>query len=255
MGRRQHDTVSRFFVERAYPDGGGTNVVNVILVDFRGFDTLGEIAVLGTVAIVAYSLLRRFRPARESMQPPPQQRAQDAKSAADDALVPGVLMRAMFAAIFVFAIHLLFRGHNLPGGGFAAGIVFAIGIILQYMGGGTRWVEERLALRPVQLIGIGIGLSALTGAGAWLFSSPFLTSHTAHVDLPLIGEVHFPSAFLFDIGVFLLVVGATSLLLIAIAHQSIRARRVEREEREAMRAEGVRDVPVHDALPSAGSAP
>jgi multicomponent K+:H+ antiporter subunit A len=231
MTRPLPDTVSRFFVERAYPDGGGSNVVNVILVDFRAF--LGEITVLGAVAIAAYSLLRRFRPARESMEPPPPQQAQNAATAADDSLVPGVLMRGMFAAIFVFAMYLLFRGHNLPGGGFAAGVVFAIGIILQYMAGGTRWVEERLALRPVWLIGIGIGLATATGAGAWLFAHPFLTSHVAHIDVPLIGEVHFPSAFLFDIGVFLLVVGATSLLLIAIAHQSLRAQRVEREKREA----------------------
>jgi len=232
MTRPLPDTVSRFFVEHAYSEGGGTNVVNVILVDFRGFDTLGEITVLGVVAVTAYSLLRRFRPARESMASPPQQRAQNAETVADDALVPGVLMRGMFAAIFVFGAYLLFRGHNLPGGGFAAGIVFAIGIILQYMGGGTRWVEERLVLRPVELMGVGIGLAALTGAGAWLFAHPFLTSHVAHLELPVLGQVHLPSAFLFDIGVFVLVVGATTLLLIAIAHQSLRARRMEREKLE-----------------------
>jgi multicomponent K+:H+ antiporter subunit A len=230
MTRPLPDTVSKFFVEHAYTEGGGTNVVNVILVDFRGFDTLGEITVLAAVAAAAYSLLRRFRPARESIEPPPQQQAQRNSIAADDALVPGVLMRGMFAPIFVFAMYLLFRGHDLPGGGFAAGIVFAIGIILQYMAGGTRWAEERLALRPVQLMGVGIGLAAATGAGAWLFAHPFLTSHVVHVFVPLIGDVHLPSAFLFDIGVFLLVVGATSLMLIAIAHQSLRAHRAERED-------------------------
>jgi multicomponent K+:H+ antiporter subunit A len=247
MTRPLPDTVSKFFVERAYPEGGGTNVVNVILVDFRGFDTLGEITVLGAVAIAAYSLLRRFRPARESMEPPPQQQSQSAAMVTDDALVPGVLMRGMFAAIFVFAMYLLFRGHNLPGGGFAAGIVFAIGIILQYMAGGARWVEERLVLRPVWLIGIGIGLATATGAGAWLFAHPFLTSHVAKFDVPMIGEVHFPSAFLFDIGVFLLVVGATSLMLIAIAHQSLGAQRVEREEREAEARVDVVPVLRHEA--------
>jgi multicomponent K+:H+ antiporter subunit A len=230
MTRPLPDTVSKFFVERAYTEGGGTNVVNVILVDFRGFDTLGEITVLAAVAVAAYSLLRRFRPARESIEPPPQQQAQSDSIAADDARVPGVLMRGLFAPIIVFAMYLLFRGHDLPGGGFAAGIVFAIGIILQYMAGGTRWAEERLVLRPVRLMGIGIGLAAATGAGAWLFAHPFLTSHVVHVFVPLIGDVHLPSAFLFDIGVFFLVVGATSLLLIAIAHQSLRARRAERED-------------------------
>jgi multicomponent K+:H+ antiporter subunit A len=230
MTRPLPDTVSKFFVERAYTEGGGTNVVNVILVDFRGFDTLGEITVLAAVAVAAYSLLRRFRPARESIEPPPQQQAQSDSIAADDVRVPGVLMRGLFAPIIVFAMYLLFRGHDLPGGGFAAGIVFAIGIILQYMAGGTRWAEERLVLRPVRLMGIGIGLAAATGAGAWLFAHPFLTSHVVHVFVPLIGDMHLPSAFLFDIGVFFLVVGATSLLLIAIAHQSLRARRAERED-------------------------
>jgi multicomponent K+:H+ antiporter subunit A len=138
----------------------------------------------------------------------------------------------MFAAIVVFAFYLLFRGHDLPGGGFAAGIVFAIGIILQYMAGGTRWIEARLELQPVLLMGLGIGIAALTGAGAWVFGHPFLTSHVAHVNVPLVGDVHLPSAFLFDIGVFLLVVGATSMLLIAIAHQTLRAHRIEREQRE-----------------------
>ncbi|HEX6005407.1 MAG TPA: monovalent cation/H+ antiporter subunit A [Burkholderiales bacterium] len=229
MTRGPNETISGFFVTRAYLEGGGTNVVNVILVDFRGFDTLGEITVLAVVAVAVYSLLRRFRPARESMEPPPQQRAQTARTAADDLLVPAVLMRGMFAAIAVFALFLLFRGHNLPGGGFAAGIALAVAFILQYMAGGTRWFEERVALRPVRLMGVGLLIAAATGAGSWLFGHPFLTSHLAHVELPLIGALHFPSAFLFDIGVFLLVVGATALFLIALAHQSLRAHRVERE--------------------------
>jgi multicomponent K+:H+ antiporter subunit A len=223
------EPLSGFFVTRAYPEGGGTNVVNVILVDFRGFDTLGEITVLGAVAIAVYSLLRRFRPARESMAPPPQQRLQGTHSAADDLIVPGVLMRAMFAAIAVLSIYLLFRGHNLPGGGFVAGLTFAVAIILQYMGGGTRWVEDRLDIRPVFLIGVGLVLAAATGAGALLFEHPFLTSHTAHWRVPLLGDVHLPSAFFFDLGVFALVVGSTTLILIALAHQSLRAHRAGRE--------------------------
>ncbi len=229
MTRPLPETISRFFVERAYSEGGGTNVVNVILVDFRGFDTLGEITVLGAVAIAIYALLRRFRPAAESMVPPPQQRLHRAANLADDLLVPGVIMRAMFAAIGVVAMYLLVRGHNLPGGGFVAGLTFAVGLILQYMAGGTRWVEERLDIRPVRSVGLGLLIAAATGAGAWVFGHPFLTSHVAHMTLPILGEVHLPSAFFFDIGVFLLVVGATALILIALAHQSVRAHRRERE--------------------------
>lgn len=228
MTRPLPDTISRYFVTRAYPEGGGTNVVNVILVDFRGFDTLGEITVLGAVGIAVYALLRRFRPARESMGLPPPQRLQGAQIAADDLMVPAILMRAMFPAITVFAIYLLVRGHNMPGGGFVAGLTFAVGVILQYMGGGTRWVESRLDLEPIRLVGVGLLLAAATGIGAWIFAHPFLTSHTAHVTLPIIGELHLPSAFVFDLGVFSLVVGATALILIALAHQSIRGHRVPR---------------------------
>jgi multicomponent K+:H+ antiporter subunit A len=199
----------------------------VILVDFRGFDTLGEITVLGAVAIAVYSLLRRFRPARESIDPLPQQREQSERTSTNDLLIPSLIMRAMFGAIVVLAFYLLLRGHDLPGGGFIAGVVFAIGLILQYMAGGTRFVEDRLVIRPVLMIGLGLALAGATGAGAWLFAHPFLTSRVAHVDVPPFGMLHLPSAMLFDIGVFLLVVGATTLMLVALAHQSLRARRGE----------------------------
>ncbi|HEX6266524.1 MAG TPA: monovalent cation/H+ antiporter subunit A [Burkholderiales bacterium] len=217
MTRPLPDSISRFFLERAYPEGGGSNVVNVILVDFRGFDTLGEITVLGVVAVAVYALLRRFRPARESLEPPPQQKEQDAATAAEDLMVPAVIMRLMFPAIGVLAAYLLLRGHNLPGGGFIAGITLAVGVILQYMAGGTRWAEDHLRIRPMRWVGTGLLLAAATGAGSWLFAHPFLTSHT-----PVIAGVHVPSAFAFDLGVFALVVGATGLILIALGHQSIR---------------------------------
>ncbi len=225
MTRPLPETVSRYFVERAYPEGGGTNVVNVILVDFRGFDTLGEITVLGVVALAVYALLRRFRPAPESIEAPAPQRTQSPAAAADDLLVPSVIMRLMFPAIGVLAIYLLVRGHNLPGGGFVAGLAMAVAFILQYLAGGTRWAEARLGIRPVLWVGVGLLAAAATGAGAWMFGHPFLTSHVAHVTLPLVGEVELPSAFAFDLGVFALVVGATALVLIALAHQSIRSYR------------------------------
>ncbi|MFV0623202.1 monovalent cation/H+ antiporter subunit A [Sphingomonas sp. ac-8] len=230
------DTISRFFVERAYPQGGGTNVVNVILVDFRAFDTLGEISVLGIVGLTVFSLLRRFRPARESVETPEQQRLQNAFDEAredravgdtlsDYLAVPRVIMDLLFPAIIVFALYLLLRGHDLPGGGFAGGITMSIAIVLQYMARGTRRVEARLEVHPVRWIGAGLLVAAATGLGAIVFGQPFLTAYFTYVDLPLIGKVPTASAFLFDIGVFTLVIGATMLVLIAIAHQSIRAPR------------------------------
>jgi multicomponent K+:H+ antiporter subunit A len=210
------NTISRYFVENAWPLGGGTNIVNVIIVDFRGFDTLGEISVLAVVGAAVYALLRRFRPARESLETPAR------RDAADDLLVPAFIMRVMFPLIGMLAGYLLLRGHNLPGGGFAAGVALAIAVILQYMAGGTRWVEDRLTIRPARWMGAGLLLAGATGVGSWLFAHPFLTSHTAHLELPLLGELHLPSALFFDLGVFSLVVGAIVLVLIALAHQSVR---------------------------------
>jgi multicomponent K+:H+ antiporter subunit A len=218
------NAISRFFLVHAHPEGGGTNVVNVIIVDCRGFDTLGEITVLGVVAIAVYSLLRRFRPARESIGPPTARRGQSEAGAAEDLLVPSLIMRAMFPAIAMLSAYLLLRGHNLPGGGFAAGLVLAVGVILQYMAQGTHRTEERLRIRPLNWMGAGLLLAAATGAGSWLFAHPFLTSHTPYVLIPLVGAIALPSAFLFDLGVFMLVVGATGLILIALAHQSSRRR-------------------------------
>ena len=231
--------ISGNFLERAYSEGGGTNVVNVILVDFRGFDTLGEITVLGIVALTVYALLRRFRPASESIDLPDQQQRQDAfddartdrrrgDTVADYLLVPTMVMRPLFPVIAMLAAYLFLRGHDLPGGGFVAGLTMALAFILQYMVGGTHWVEARLRILPVRWIGLGLLTATATGAGAWLFGRPFLTSYFAYAELPLVGRIPTASALLFDLGVFLLVVGATVLVLIALAHQSVRARRSPR---------------------------
>lgn len=233
MQRPAPNSISRYFVENAYTMGGGTNVVNVILVDFRGFDTLGEITVLAVVALTVYALLRRFRPAPESIPVPEQQHAQDAYDHAHPDRQKGdtvkgtlataaLMMGLLFPVIGVTAIFLLLRGHDLPGGGFVAGITLAAAFILLYMARGAIWVEARLQIMPVRWMGFGLLLGGGTGAAAWIFGRPFLTSYFAYTELPLIGRVPTASALLFDIGVFSLVVGATVLMLIAIAHQSLR---------------------------------
>jgi multicomponent K+:H+ antiporter subunit A len=227
-------TISDFFVARALPEGGGANVVNVLLVDFRGFDTLGEITVLSAVALTVYALLRRFRPAPESVAIPVQQ-ASDVDPAATQTplqqttngylMLPAVYLRFLLPFMGIIAVYFFMRGHNLPGGGFVAGLIFATAIIVQYMVAGTDWVESHLRLRPHRWIAWGLATACGTGLGAWLFGYPFLTSHTAHLDLPLLGKIHVPSAFVFDLGVFLVVVGTTMLILVALAHQSLRSHR------------------------------
>jgi len=247
MTRPSADSISRFFVENAYTRGGGTNIVNVILVDFRGFDTLGEITVLGVVALTVYALLRRFRPASESIPVPEQQRAHDiydeghqdrekGDTVKNAMATPALLMALLFPVIGVTALFFLLRGHDLPGGGFVAGITMATAFIVQYMARGTIWVEERLRILPVRWMGVGLLLAGSTGAAAWLFGRPFLTSYFSYAELPYLGSIPLASALLFDLGVFSLVVGATVLMLIALAHQSVRSHRAPhgREPRTTM---------------------
>ncbi|MGB3462836.1 MAG: monovalent cation/H+ antiporter subunit A [Rhodanobacter lindaniclasticus] len=227
------DSISRFFLERAYVEGGGHNVVNVILVDFRGFDTLGEISVLAIVALTVFALLRRFRPAAESISAPEQQRQQTVlengapgraadHSLTDYLMIPGLIIQLMAPVIVLFGLHLFLRGHDLPGGGFVAGITVAVALILLYMARGARWVESRLRVLPLRWIGAGLLLAVLTGLGSLAFGRPFLTSHFQYLELPLFGDVPLATALLFDLGVFATVVGATILMLIALAHQSLR---------------------------------
>ncbi|TRO95473.1 monovalent cation/H+ antiporter subunit A [Glycocaulis profundi] len=245
-------SVGDFYLENAYSQGGGTNVVNVILVDFRGFDTLGEIVVLAVVALTIFALLRRFRPADDTEILPYQQREQDAfdtersereagETLKDYLLVPSVLMRWMFPVIMLLAAYLFLRGHDLPGGGFAAGVTMAIGFLLQYLAGGTRWVEERLRILPVKWIGFGLIAAALTGAGSFVFGYPFLTSYFQYTEIPLIGRMPTASALLFDLGVFSLVVGSIVLMLIAIAHQSVRLKRSRTARAAEAEAGGSKD--------------
>ena len=242
MTRSAPQSISPFFLSRALPEGGGANVVNVMLVDFRGFDTMGEICVLTIVGLTVYALLRRFRPPQEVDQLPPQQRLVpadlvtdlvtnpgDPRSAADATpaylVAPAVFARLLLPVSGLIALYLFLRGHNEPGGGFVAGLVLSIGFITQYMVADTRWVETHLRLPVLRWAGAGLLLAVVTGLGAVALGYPFLTTHTAHLHLPLLGEVHLASAMFFDLGVFAVVVGVTLLVLTALAHQAVRGQR------------------------------
>ncbi|RZJ45598.1 MAG: monovalent cation/H+ antiporter subunit A [Brevundimonas sp.] len=236
------DGVSRYYVEHAYDLAGGRNLVNVILVDFRAFDTFGEITVLGIVGLTVFILLRRFRPYGDTLPDPKQKRVQAAAdrrrenrtegdTLKEALMVPQVVMRWMFPFVILLAVHLFLRGHDLPGGGFAAGVALSVAFVLQYMASGARWVEDRLEIRPAIWIGSGLLIATLAGAGAWAFGRPFLTSAFQYADLPLLGRVPIASAVVFDLGVVVLVVGATVMMLVALAHQSLRKARQTGEDK------------------------
>jgi multicomponent K+:H+ antiporter subunit A len=220
------DSASRFFLEQALPEGGGRNVVNVILVDFRALDTLGEITVLAIVALAVFTLLWRFRPAAESIGSPRQRDgvapAQDKDALADQLAIPALLILLVAPLIVLFALHLFLRGHDLPGGGFVAGITVTMALIVLYMAGGARWVEARLRVAPVRWIGAGLLLAIATGIAAIVLGEPFLTSHHGHRTVPVLGDIPLNSAMLFDLGVFAVVSGASVLVLVVLAHQSLR---------------------------------
>jgi multicomponent K+:H+ antiporter subunit A len=225
------DGIGSFFLEQALPQGGGANVVNVILVDFRGFDTLGEITVLGVVALTVYALLRRFRPAPESMEAPRQQREQGPAVAPNPEallpsgylMVPATIVRLLLPVAVLISLYLLLRGHNMPGGGFVGGLVMATAVILQYMVGGVVWVEKHTRINPPYWISLGLISAGVAGISAWLVAEPFLSALAWHGSLPLLGEIHLSSVLLFDLGVYMLVVGAVVLMLVALAHQSLRS--------------------------------
>jgi multicomponent K+:H+ antiporter subunit A len=219
---RPADPISGYYLEKSLPEGGGGNVVNVILVDFRGFDTLGEITVLSVAALTIFALLREFRVpgwALEDLAP-----ARDKHP-----LLLTLISRMLLPLALMVAAYLFLRGHNLPGGGFIAGLVLAISLLLQYVASGTHWVEERLRADYRRWIGAGLLLAGGTGIGSWVLGHPFLTSSFLHPALPGVGEVPLASALFFDLGVFLAVAGSTMLALSAIGRLTPAAPRGEGE--------------------------
>jgi multicomponent K+:H+ antiporter subunit A len=212
---REANPISAFYLENSVPGGGGSNVVNVILVDFRGFDTFGEITVLALAALGIGALLDTLH------LPGP---ASDAQGRAWDRdihpLVLATFARLLLPLALLVSVFIFLRGHNQPGGGFIAGLVTAIALIMQYLANGANWAQARLPARTEPLIALGLGAAFLTGAASWGFGRPFLTSAFGHAQLPLVGGFELASAMAFDLGVYLVVVGATLLILInlGLAH-------------------------------------
>lgn len=232
--------ISSYLVEQALPLGGGSNVVNVILVDFRGFDTYGEITVLGIVALTVYALLRRFRPPPETLTTPKVKETNSSNTRLLDDFaepdpnedlprgvmkIPTVLVRLLLPIAALVSVYFLIRGHNLPGGGFVGGLIMATAIILQYIVGGIIWVEARPRIHPQYWISLGLLAAGGAAMMVWWASKPFLSALSVDLHLPLIGAVHLSTVLLFDIGVYMLVIGSTVLILVALAHQTLRLHR------------------------------
>ncbi|QIO07817.1 monovalent cation/H+ antiporter subunit A [Acinetobacter lanii] len=208
---RDHNSISWFFMQQSLPLGGGSNVVNVILVDFRGFDTFGEITVLGIAAIGALCLMDGMRAHGTIITQGLTYRFN-----------PSPLMFRMTASwvlpiALVVSLYIFLRGHNLPGGGFIAGLITSMALVIQYIALGQDQAEKLLRAKSGRLyeiwIGIGLMIAGLTGIAAWLWGRPFLTSAHIYIHPALLGKMHLASAAAFDLGVYITVVGATMLMI------------------------------------------
>ncbi|MBD8079894.1 Na+/H+ antiporter subunit A [Cellulosimicrobium arenosum] len=236
--------VSVDFPAEAYEYGGGKNIVNVTLVDIRAWDTMLEISVLLAAATGVASLvflrtrsgeIMRARDARSATREgagvwsdgTDPHAALRRHGVTDDAqprmvvwlnagrtLAPRrrsvifeVVTRVIFHAMIVFALFLLFSGHNAPGGGFAAGLVVGIALIVRYLAGGRYELGEAAPIHPGILLGTGMFLSAGVGLVSLLLTGKALYSQTFDLHVPVLGDVHLVTSLFFDLGVFLLVVG------------------------------------------------
>jgi multicomponent Na+:H+ antiporter subunit A len=196
-------SVSQEIVQRSVPDGDGRNVVNVILVDFRALDTLGEITVLAVASIGAAALARVGRRAasergeREPAEQDPVRRL----------VFVDVIVQVMFLAVLMASLWLLFAGHNQPGGGFVGGLLAGSAITLRYIAGGITEVRARSRFKPWIVVGTGLLIATVTATFPLLFGNAVLEVTSHAVALPLLGTVKFSSALIFDIGVYITVVG------------------------------------------------
>ena len=208
---RDHNSISWFFVQQSIPLGGGSNIVNVILVDFRGFDTFGEIAVLGIAAIGALCMMDGMRAHGTTITQGLSYRFN-----------PSPLMFRMTASwvlpiALVVSLYIFLRGHNYPGGGFIAGLITAMALVIQYIAIGQDQAEKMLRAQSGRLyeiwIGLGLIIAGLSGLASWFWARPFLTSAHVYVESGLFGKFHLASAAGFDLGVYVTVVGAAMLLI------------------------------------------
>lgn len=242
LGARVATPVSLEFPRLAYEGGGGLNVVNVTLVDIRAWDTFGEISVLALAATGVASLIfvrgrgDRIRPSSPVAEGTVGRRPARAAHTRDNAalamsrrfaastkdawLVAGrtlaperrsiifeVVTRLIFHSMIVFSLYLLLAGHNLPGGGFAGGLMAGLALAIRYLAGGRFELREATPVSAGALLGIGLATAAASGVAPLLLGGEVFQSAVIELWLPVFGDIKFVTSTLFDIGVYTVVVG------------------------------------------------
>nr|WP_242681288.1 Na+/H+ antiporter subunit A [Tessaracoccus sp. SD287] len=208
--------------------GYGSNIVNVILVDTRAWDTLGEVSVLviaatGVASLIflqsrAQSIRRRARPTGASHERS-WLRGSTSLDPAARSLIFEVVTRLVFGVAVMVGVWVLLRGHNQPGGGFAGGLVVGMALVLRYLAGGREELAEAAPFEAGYLLGGGLAVSTISAMAPVFFGGSVLQSYDMYLNLgpevlttplgtiPFMGEIHLVSSVVFDIGVFLIVVG------------------------------------------------
>ncbi|MDY0122445.1 MAG: MnhB domain-containing protein, partial [Sulfurimonas sp.] len=215
---REYDPISDYYIQNALSGAGGTNIVNVILVDFRAFDTLGEISVLAIAGLGIFSMLQGLRLHASDVN----DRGFFYALQSHPPMI-ATLTRLLLPLMLLVSVYIFLRGHNLPGGGFIAGLIAAVALIVQYLANGIAWTQKRLSFKKHIFISLGLLVATFTGLVPLFLGHEFLSSAFTHASLPLIGEFELASALVFDIGVFMVVVGFTVLILIQLGQISTHA--------------------------------
>jgi len=223
LGARTATPVSVDYPQQAYDFGGGENIVNVTLVDIRAWDTMLEVSLLVVVATGVASLVflreRTGAVARATHAPDvgaaaARRAPRDRWLAASATLAPQrrsvileVITRALFHTIIVLSVYLLFSGHNVPGGGFAGGLVAGLALVLRYLAGGRYELGEAAPVDPGKLLGGGLLLAGTTGIAGLVLGADALQTTILERTVPLLGDVKLVTSLFFDMGVYLIVIG------------------------------------------------
>jgi multicomponent Na+:H+ antiporter subunit A len=203
-GRRDPSDVSRYLLEEGPTGSGGTNVVNTVLVDFRGLDTFGEITVLAVVGFGLLALLRRDRPA---------ERLPRDDDAPCDRTVLYVTSRVVVPVVVVASLVLLWRGHNEPGGGFIAALMGGLAVALVQL---PRGLRGRTPLRAAPLLASGVAIAV--GAGVLgLAAGSFLRPIKGTLEVGGFSQ-SLTTSLIFDVGVYLAVLGMVVAAIDRFSH-------------------------------------
>ncbi|GAA3383268.1 Na+/H+ antiporter subunit A [Cryptosporangium minutisporangium] len=243
-GARQATSIATGFPEPAVSYGGGRNVVNVTLVDIRAWDTMGEISVLVAAATGLASLvfagsgqLRRGLLRPPPLAPPPGRiwlMAGHTVQAGLRSPILEVVTRLLFHTIVLFSVYLLFSGHNAPGGGFAGGLVVGLALVLRYLAGGRHELNVAAPVDAGLMLGTGLLIAVGTGVTAMLFGGEVLQSTLLDAHVPVLGHVHFVTSMIFDVGVYLVVIGVILEILRSLGSEVDRQEQAEWAQTEAV---------------------